>query len=107
MIILWCCLPIFTGKGDGDIESFTAHMFVSEVDEAPDVATAIMREEAHQTQETTQPDSRRAMNLLAAGIGLVVIGAGLAFIMPPVGLVLIVVGFFAIVWGVVITWFKK
>jgi len=31
-------------------------MFVSEVDEAPDAATAIMREEAHQTQETTQPD---------------------------------------------------
>ena len=44
---------------------------------------------------------------MAAGIGLVVIGAGLAFIMPPVELVLIVVGFFAIVWGVVITWFKK
>ena len=44
---------------------------------------------------------------MAAGIGLVVIGAGRAFIMPPVELVLIVVGFFAIVWGVVITWFKK
>jgi len=65
--------------------------------------------EAHQTQnqEAEHPERRRAMNPMAAGIGLVVIGAGLAFIMPPVGLVLIVVGLFAIIWGVVITLFKK
>ena len=52
-----------------------------------------MREEAHQTQQTTPLERRRAMNPLAAGIGLLVIGAGLAFIMPAVGVVLIVLGF--------------
>ncbi len=78
-------------------------------EELREAATALMREEAHQTQnqEAEHPERRRAMNPMAAGIGFVVIGAGLAFIMPPVGLVLIVVGLFAIIWGVVITLFKK
>jgi hypothetical protein len=39
------------------------------------------------------------MNPLAAGLGLLVIGAGLAFIVLLVGLSLRVIGAFAIVWG--------
>jgi len=37
-------------------------------EELREAATAIMREEAHQTQETTHPERRRAMNPLAAGL---------------------------------------
>src|SRR2546428_7949879 len=77
--------------------------------ELKEAATALIQEEAYQTQnqEAGHPERRRAMNPMAAGIGLVVIGAGLALVMPPVGLVLIVVGLFAVIWGVVITLFKK
>jgi hypothetical protein len=67
-------------------------------------AAAIIREEAHQTQETTHLEHRRAMNPLAAGIGLFVIGAGLAFIMPAV---LTAFGFVAFVWGALISGFRK
>jgi hypothetical protein len=76
-------------------------------EELREAAAAMMREEAHQTQETTHPERRQAMNPMAGGIGLLVIGAGLAFIMPPMGVVLIVLGFVALVWGALISGFKK
>jgi len=57
-------------------------------EELREAATALMREEAHQTQnqEAEHPERRRAMNPMAAGIGLVVIGAGLAFINAASGI---------------------
>ena len=78
-------------------------------EELSEAASAIMREEAHQTvaPESVQPETQRAMNPMAAGIGLAVIGAALAFIVPPVGLVLIGFGVIAFVWGVVLALFKK
>jgi hypothetical protein len=76
-------------------------------EELREAASAIMREEAHEIQESAEPEARRAMNPLAAGLGLVVIGAGLAFIMPPVGLGLLVIGALAIVWGGVISVIRK
>jgi hypothetical protein len=72
-----------------------------------EAAFAIMREEAHEVREITEPETRQAMNPLAAGLGLVVIGAGLTFIMPPVGLGLLVIGTVAIVWGAVISAIRK
>jgi hypothetical protein len=47
------------------------------------------------------------MNPLAAGLGLFVIGLGLAFIVPFVGLSLLVIGIFAIVWGGVMSAIRK
>lgn len=44
---------------------------------------------------------------MAAGLGLLVIGAGLAFIVPPVGLSLLVIGAIAIVWGGVMTALRR
>lgn len=77
-------------------------------EELRDAAAAIMREEAHEAEETkTEPEARRAMNPLAAGLGLLVIGAGLAFIVPPVGLSLLVIGAFAIVWGGVMSAIRR
>src|SRR5918992_166564 len=69
-------------------------------EELREAASALLREEAHQAEETkTEPEARRAMNPLAAGLGLLVIGAGLAFIVPFVGLSLLVIGVFAFVGG--------
>lgn len=77
-------------------------------EELRDAAAAIMREEAHEAEETkTEPEARRAMNPLAAGLGLLVIGAGLAFIVPPVGLSLLAIGAFAIVWGGVMSAIRR
>jgi hypothetical protein len=76
-------------------------------EELREAASAIMREEAHEIHETAPPERQRAMNPLAAGLGLAMLGAALAFIIPPVGLGLVVVGVLAIVWGVVISWARK
>jgi hypothetical protein len=77
-------------------------------EELREAATAIMREEAHESDETkTEPEARRTANPMAAGLGLLVIGAGLAFIFPPVGLGLLVIGAIAIVWGGVMSAVRK
>jgi uncharacterized membrane protein len=78
-------------------------------EELIEAASAIMREEAQvrRTEESPHPERQRKMNPMAAGLGLLVIGVGLAFLMPAVGVVLIIIGFAALIWGVVITGFKK
>ena len=77
-------------------------------EELREAAAAIMREEAHEAEEIkTEPEGRRTANPLAAGLGLLVIGAGLAFIFPPVGLSLVVIGAIAIVWGGVMSAVRK
>jgi hypothetical protein len=77
-------------------------------EELREAAAAIMREEAHQADETkTEPEARRSANPMAAGLGLLVIGAGLAFVFPPVGLGLLVIGAIAIVWGAVMSAVRK
>jgi hypothetical protein len=76
-------------------------------EELREAASALLREEAHERQAFVAPETRRSMNPLAAGLGLVLIGAGLAFIIPPVGLALLVAGIAAVVWGAVISFVRK
>jgi hypothetical protein len=76
-------------------------------EELREAAFALMREEAHGTPEAGRPVRRRPMNPLAAGLGLLVVGAGLAFVLPPVGLTLILFGFIGIIWGSIITYAKN
>jgi hypothetical protein len=47
------------------------------------------------------------MNPLAAGLGLLLVGGGLSFIIPPVGIALVGAGIIAVVWGAVISFVRK
>jgi hypothetical protein len=77
-------------------------------EELREAAYAIMREEAHGVEETkTETEGRRTSNPLAAGLGLLVIGAGLAFIVPFVGFSLIAIGVLAIAWGAIMSATRK
>jgi hypothetical protein len=73
-----------------------------------EAASAIIREESQTRHDTTQPAAlRRPMNPLAAGLGLLVVGAGFAFLTPFIGLALIVAGIIAVIWGLIISWARK
>ncbi|HWO41617.1 MAG TPA: hypothetical protein VNO43_07440 [Candidatus Eisenbacteria bacterium] len=72
-------------------------------------ASAIIREESRAPRETTPTATavERPMNPLAAGLGLLIVGAGLAFLMPFLGVALIAIGIIASVWGLAISWWRK
>jgi hypothetical protein len=80
-------------------------------EELREAATAIMREEAREGAATAvrpqEPQGRRGMNPLAAGLGLLLIGGGLSFIIPPVGVALLGAGMIAVVWGAVISFMRR
>jgi Flp pilus assembly protein TadB len=76
-------------------------------EELREAASALMREEASAIREAGQLTRRRPMNPLAAGLGLLVVGAVLAFVIPPVGVTLAFCGLVGILWGAIITWVKK
>ena len=76
-------------------------------EELREAASAVMREEASAIREAGQLTRRRPMNPLAAGLGLLVVGAVLAFVIPPVGVTLAFCGLVGILWGAIITWVKK
>lgn len=60
-----------------------------------------------QSARAAARETRRPMNPLAAGLGLLVLGAGLFFFVPPVGVVLGIVGLIGIAWGIVTGVAKK
>ncbi|MGH7825341.1 MAG: hypothetical protein ACREQ7_09225 [Candidatus Binatia bacterium] len=73
-----------------------------------ELASTIIRQEARTVQDATQPVSvRRPMNPLAAGLGLAVVGAGLAFIVPFLGVAVLVCGAVAVLWGIIISWVRE
>jgi len=74
-------------------------------EELRDAASAILREEARGTEETRSgPQPIRPMSPVAAGLGLLLIGGGLTFVVPAVGLVLVACGGLGVLWGVIAVW---
>ena len=74
--------------------------------ELVEAASAILREEAltAQSPETSsQIQSRKPVNPLAAGLGIVVVGAGMALLFPLIGIALMACGVLAVVWGAIIS----
>jgi hypothetical protein len=58
------------------------------------------------SEKLTERAVERSMNPLAAGLGLLLLGIGFTFLIPPVGIVLAIAGVIGIVWGSVISWTK-
>ncbi|HWP58407.1 MAG TPA: hypothetical protein VNL14_10995 [Candidatus Acidoferrales bacterium] len=77
--------------------------------ELKELAVTLVREEVEplgSNEEAAGRAASRAMNPLAAGLGLIVIGIGFSFVIPPVGLVLAIAGLVGVVWGSVMSWTK-
>jgi hypothetical protein len=69
-------------------------------------ASTILREEALTGQARQQPlesQRRRRKNPLAAGIGMLMVGVGLALLIPVIGVAMMACGVGAIVWGIIIS----
>ena len=56
------------------------------------------------SNQTAAPAVRRPLNPLAVGLGLLVLGVALFFLVPPIAIMLGIVGFFGITWGAVMSW---
>jgi hypothetical protein len=65
-----------------------------------DIATA----PSVQTSQTSAPTERRPFGLVAAGLALLIIGAGFALMIPPIGLTLIALGVVLAIWGGIAGW---
>ena len=75
-----------------------------------ELAFALIREELiHEAEdEKIKGGSTPApFNPLGTGILIFFLGAGLSFIFGPVGLVLMLGGLIFVVWGALISWFRK
>jgi hypothetical protein len=75
-----------------------------------DLAFALIREELiHKVEgEKSAGGSTPApFNPLGTGILIFCLGAGLSFVFGPVGLVLMFGGIVFVVWGALISWFKR
>ncbi len=75
-----------------------------------ELAFSLVREElirGEEPQQAADGATPAPMNPLGAGVLFFVLGAGLSFVFGPVGLALMAGGLFFMVWGVVISWFKK
>jgi hypothetical protein len=57
-----------------------------------------------QPGETSVQNERRPFGLVAAGLALLVIGAGFALMIPPIGLTLIALGVVLAIWGGIAGW---
>jgi hypothetical protein len=78
--------------------------------ELTEAASAILREEAltgEVPQPSPEPVSHRPVNPLAAGIGILIVGAGLTLLFPLVGVAVMACGAIAIVWGAIISAVRK
>ena len=75
-----------------------------------ELAFALIREELiHEAEgeESKGGSTPAPFNPLGTGVLIFVLGAGLSFIVGPVGLMLMLGGVIFVVWGALISWFKK
>ena len=71
---------------------------------------ALIREEmiqGREGEEAAEGSPPGPFNPLAAGVLILIMGAGLSFIFGPVGLLLMLGGLIFIVWGAIISWVKR
>lgn len=54
--------------------------------------------------QTSGQTERRPFGLVAAGLALLIIGAGFALMIPPIGLTLIALGVVLAIWGGIAGW---
>jgi hypothetical protein len=75
-----------------------------------ELAFALIREELiHrvEAEETREGSTPAPFNPLGTGILIFFLGGGLAFIIAPIGMVLMMGGVIFIIWGSLISWFKR
>ena len=75
-----------------------------------ELAFALIREELIHTGEGEKIEGGSAptpFNPLGTGVLIFFLGAGLSFVFGPVGLVLMLGGLIFIVWGALISWFRR
>jgi hypothetical protein len=75
-----------------------------------ELAFALIREELIHKPEGQDPGgvaTPAPFNPLGTGVLIFCLGGGLSFIFPPVGLVLMFGGVIFVVWGALISWFKR
>jgi hypothetical protein len=66
----------------------------------------IAAESSVQPSQISAQGERRPFGLVAAGLALLVIGAGFALIIPPIGLTLVALGVVLAIWGAVAGWWR-
>ena len=71
---------------------------------ASSLISDIATESPLQTSQTSAQAERRPFGLVAAGLALLIIGAGFALMIPPIGLTLIALGVVLAIWGGIAGW---
>jgi hypothetical protein len=74
-----------------------------------DLAFTLIREEIFQRGESDKKSDGtiRPFNPLGTGVLFFVLGAGMFFLFPGVGLTLMLGGVIFVVWGAIMSWFKR
>jgi hypothetical protein len=75
-----------------------------------ELAFALIREElihTGQSEEIKGGSTPAPFNPLGTGVLIFFLGAGLSFVFGPVGLMLMLGGLIFVVWGALISWFRR
>jgi hypothetical protein len=72
-------------------------------------ASTLISQPPSSSHETANGDTRvhRSMGIIAGGLMLLLVGAGLFLLLPPIGGVLMFLGFAGALWGLIVDLFRK